>query len=633
MPTENDLKMSRGVMQSMFRYLPGKWVDFYIKSSRTSYSACVTNWNSLRLENVNFTRIKKEVWRRLEQIQPFSQGFAPLGSDDAWSVMTPKTGDLNSAIALEVSPLMFFCSNPSCRKITQFSSSAQYLRNEENANCKHCKQHAPLRQIRMIYYCNCGWAGPVQAPRCTNGCKAPMVQKSTYEQFCSGCRTVYSFRTTCPECKQPLFPRNALDNAQFYTQSFNLIDLVDIGRESFVTDTPKGRHLALAYWMGFLSREQFEHVVKHPPFNEGASDREREIQSLMDGFRADAPGLPEDTYRLLAERSVRKLNPNAGIDQAIDHVKALLTPGMDDNLLTQAALTVLEYDTICYPAEVRSLEAAAGIAVELGTIASSVTYQRAADRMHLAQVQASGHVPFVTTVYGYTRGSNQPGPNPKGPATKVRAFVREVNARSNIYATRMETEGVLFEFDRRAVMKWLIKNGLISTLEYSEAMSEAELKAWFINQCGTREIPVFQDIDKDSSPVLHAVYGMIHSAAHMFMKQAISVSGLDKNSLSEYIFPAVPAIFIYCQNSQGFNLGALFSAIESQFDIWMNSVRSEADLCIFDPICINDQGACSGCLYMNDISCCHFNHDLDRRWLVGHRDPATGDRLIGFWEE
>ena len=62
---------------------------------------------------------------------------------------------------------------------------------------------------------------------------------------------------------------------------------------------------------------------------------------------------------------------------------------------------------------------------------------------------------------------------------------------------------------------------------------------------------------------------------------------MDKSSISEYILPNIPAVFIYCANSQGFSMGALYSAFQSYFDKWLKHSKERAKKCIFDLICIN----------------------------------------------
>jgi hypothetical protein len=58
-----------------------------------------------------------------------------------------------------------------------------------------------------------------------------------------------------------------------------------------------------------------------------------------------------------------------------------------------------------------------------------------------------------------------------------------------------------------------------------------------------------------------------------------------------------------------------------------------ASKCIFDPICIERDGACTGCLFLNEVSCEHFNKDLNRALIIGHYDKAKSKKYYGFWEE
>ena len=161
---------------------------------------------------------------------------------------------------------------------------------------------------------------------------------------------------------------------------------------------------------------------------------------------------------------------------------------------------------------------------------------------------------------------------------------------------------------------------------------ETKLKEWFINNIKIDKIPTFNDIDKNQYSKTSYVYNLLHSISHALIKQAGDLCGLDKNSLSEYIFPQVPAIFIYCQNSQGLSLGALFNLFEAYLDKWLKYTLNSIDKCIFDPVCLDRDRACTGCLYINEVSCVHFNKDLDRRYLIGHYDKSTEEKIHGFWE-
>ena len=627
MAISKDRIMRRSVQQAMYRYLPGRWIDFYIKSSRDSYSAYVENWNSDKLEGANTNRIKREVWRRLQAIDAFTYGYAPLEDETAWSVLTPKVEDSNSAVIAAVSPLVFFCSSPSCRRVVQYNFSDRFLQNPQNTKCKYCSN--PLTQVRLIYYCNCGHAEPVRVPNASCACHAQLVQKSSFVFACSKCHREAELRATCPRCSKPMFPRNALDNAQYYPHSFSLIDLVNQEQEKYISENEDGCWLTLAYWFGYISRERYHEAIQINLHSGIQQDKEALINEQVEKFRNMGIPLPEETLRAMAASAINTVDPIKDVTEAISKAKTLIPINSGDiTPVRNAALKILEYDTVFFADQVRNLSEAAQIAVDINEIDNVDKFFTAVNQAKFSYVQASGKVPFISAVYGYSRKHNEVGKED----TKLCAFVKEKATKSNIYATKMETEGVLFEIDRRAILKWLQANNVINSSEYYEDMSDDEVKAWFLQNCDDSVVSPFGEIDEAIHYRFAWVFKLMHSISHELIRQAAVISGLDKSSLSEYLFTGIPAIFIYCQNAQGFNLGAMFSAMEAQLDYWINSSREEIYQCIFDPVCREEEGACAGCLFLNDISCHYMNKHLDRRLLTGYSD-SNGNHVVGFWEE
>ena len=80
-------------------------------------------------------------------------------------------------------------------------------------------------------------------------------------------------------------------------------------------------------------------------------------------------------------------------------------------------------------------------------------------------------------------------------------------------------------------------------------------------------------------------------------------------------------------------MGALYSAFQTQLDKWLKRSAERVKKCIFDPVCINKEKACAGCLFLNEVSCRHFNKDLDRSYLCGYFDSSSQKKLRGFWEK
>ena len=93
--------------------------------------------------------------------------------------------------------------------------------------------------------------------------------------------------------------------------------------------------------------------------------------------------------------------------------------------------------------------------------------------------------------------------------------------KKNIYATRLETEGVLFELDRRRVLNWLLKNKLIQKQDLPLGMSDYGIKMWFLDRVRLDRITLFTPIDEvDSySLITKKVYTLIHSISHALMNE------------------------------------------------------------------------------------------------------------------
>jgi hypothetical protein len=204
----------------------------------------------------------------------------------------------------------------------------------------------------------------------------------------------------------------------------------------------------------------------------------------------------------------------------------------------------------------------------------------------------------------------------------------------NVYAARLETEGVLFELDRKKIVDWLLENHMLSEQDKPKSDDDYDLKMRFLDRIQPGLVTPFTEIDDagEKGKITKAVYTLVHSISHALIREAAEICGLDKSSLSEYILPNIPAIFIYCANSQGFSMGALYSAFQSQFDKWLKHACENSKKCIFDPLCINHDKACAGCLFLNEVSCKHFNKDLDRSFLCGFFDVQKQEKLKGYWE-
>ncbi len=619
-------QMKRGKNQSLYKYLPETWIDFSVRGKeRRQYIAKVLRWNSEKLDGINAKRLIRTVNESVRsfenqaaghgQVAPIV-GFGAELTKDNCDVLTPKASDEERGIVAQISPLTFYCKL--CNKVYQFSSEEEYQKRRYCSN-PEC-HHSELAQFRQIYFCKCGYATDRHNPRCPEHGYQYVKWYGNYDFICTKCKRPIPMQVKCPVCGEILRPKVALDPAQFFVFSLSLIDLIDEKLESFISGTEYGPYITFAYWIGMISKEDLDEIIK----NGIVSDPEI-YQKIYDKMYQQMLPLGETTAAQAAKIAADQQCGNR-FNEIVNNLKTRIFTTEND--LSSIAESILEYDLVTRLDDVSDLESAIKVARLLNTNANPEQYAQVADRFGISSARVCDRIPFISCSYGYTRVESE-----WKDGVQLHALKEEKPGRKNVYATKLNTEGVLFEFDRKKIIQWLLVNGVINQDESPNLDSEEEIKLWYINNIKPSLIHPFLTIDETASKETYHVYRLIHSLSHLLIRAAADIGGLGKDSLSEYIFPGIPAVLIYCQNSQGFNLGSLFNTFEAYFDKWINKAYSNAQKCIFDPICIERQKACTGCLFVNEVSCQHFNKDLDRALVIGHVDRETQQRTSGFWEE
>lgn len=618
--------MVRGLSQSLYRYLPECWVDFSVSGERNNYLAQIIRWNSEQLEGINKRRLLRVVNRSIQSFKAASSpdptlksttGFGDELTESNCKVLRPKHDvDERGAVAA-ISPLTFYC--PKCHKVYQFNSQETYLNHRK---CKTC--HIELKQFRQIYFCKCGFATdkhPVYCNRCHSNTDITWSGRlDDYWFHCRKCGNKFQMAKKCEHCGDHLTPKAARDSSQYFAYTTNLIDTINEQVESFISDNSCGSLLTIALWLNEINRDEYDDLV-----NNGITDDPEKYKKEFEKNYATLIklGLSEEQARIAAEATASNHCGNNYVALAKTMQARLTTTEENLNIVAES---ILEYLFVKELKDHSTLDDASTISKSLNTNANPEQYKDIAREKGIRTAQVCGNIPFVTCSYGFTRVNSEPGDG-----TVLHAFREEENGVKNVYASKLQTEGVLFEFDRVMILKWLEKNGFINQDELPDLTDEKAVKLWFVNNIKQGLIKPFSSLDPDEKATYY-VYNLIHSLSHLLIKSAANLCGLDKNSISEYIMPAIPAVLVYCQNSQGFNLGALFNVFEAYFDKWLKSADENAKKCIFDPICIERDKACTGCLFLNEVSCQHFNHDLDRSLVIGAVDKDTGKQYYGFWE-
>lgn len=637
MAKKKENQMFRSTSQALYKYVPLRWIDFYFSQSRRGITAFVDRWSSLPLEDINKKRLLRRVSEAVDSYRS-QNGALFVGGENAclknvgstineetYTVLTPRVSEFDRAIAASVSPKVFFCEK--CRRVQRFKRDSHYSYIIKQ-NCKHCGGN--LVQLRDIYYCKCGWAGDVTIGSCDMHKDAPVridIRKHTYE--CTMCHRSTPIFRLCPECNTKIRPNNVLDSAQSFVKSLSVIDLLDPKMDDFLTQEEDGAVSIVANYLDLISESEFKKLVKYGRSSQKEIKNES-YESLLKTFLDQ--GMPQQ-YAEMAAKAACKVGESDPIEQAINKANTYID---DISQMNSYAELLLEYNAVKYGDDIVDLNTAIEMSKELNAFVNVEKLKAKIERRGFISMQACDRIPFLQCSYGFTREyvDSASAPTNNMQPVVLHGFPDENAEKKNVYATKLQTEGVLFEIDRVKILKWLLKNDVVKETDLPVDMDdEIAVKAWFINHINLGAIQPFSLLSVEEDAITYYVYRLIHTISHTLIIAAAEVCGLDKNSLSEYIFPNVPAIFIYCQNSQGFNMGALFSVFEMYLDKWLDNSYQAAKECVFDPVCREGDAACTGCIFTNEISCQHFNHDLDRNLLIGKMDKKTEARLYGFWED
>lgn len=630
---DNQNQMNRGVNQALYRYLPGRWIDFFRKESRENFSAYVTNWNGTALQGINNKRLLRVVSQAVRTFQREHQeiygvdplvGFGSNIDETTYQVLTPKVSDKIMAVAATVSPLVFHCEK--CHKVKQYYNSRTYFENKAKNYC--CGK--PMTQIRLIRYCKCGYAEAVYMGKCKTHGYEYIIRDGDFGFVCTKCHERIPMKRSCPECKAPdMVVKPALDSGHYFPFNVSIIDLLDKKKDLFLenesaSDSCNGELVVIGHLMGLISDDDYYEVI-----NQGSIKKESELNMEIEKERESytSMGIPEEYINTILEKKYND-SSSTKISGAISEVKTVLSNLERDNIRSIAE-EIMEYEELKSPRSKNTLEDAIEMARQLDANANPESYRSLATKFGIKEAQVCSNVPIIFSAFGFTRKDREASVE----GIKLRGFPEEEKGKKNIYAAKLETEGVLFEFNKLRIVEWLLKNNYITEKDAPLTMSEKDLSAWFVDNIKLSEIKAFVGINDQINPLTSIVYKLIHTISHVLIRQASEICGLDRSSLAEYILPNIPAIFIYCQNSQGFNMGALFNAFQASFDKWLLSAKQDVEKCIFDPICIDGNKACAGCLFLNEVSCQHFNKDLDRSLLIGWYDKINKRRHFGFWEE
>lgn len=177
------------------------------------------------------------------------------------------------------------------------------------------------------------------------------------------------------------------------------------------------------------------------------------------------------------------------------------------------------------------------------------------------------------------------------------------------YVVPFETEGLMFNLDKCAVVNWLIDNNALD-MEYVDDETFAT--------------KILMEMDYNSYEY-SLVKKLIHTLSHVLIRRSSLYTGLEDDSCGEMLFVNSASFLLY--SSSSINIGGFSFIFENALFKWFEDIELYVDDCVLDPSCIHESGACFSCMYLPEYVCSEFNMDLDRDVLIG----KTNRYSKGFW--
>lgn len=261
--------------------------------------------------------------------------------------------------------------------------------------------------------------------------------------------------------------------------------------------------------------------------------------------------------------------------------------------------------------------------------------------MGIAELVLIRGLPVCEFSFGYTRVSSEPVYvrefNNRGVNMPVRlnAFPQMRNGKRPIYVTRQSNEALYFCLDEGRVGRWLRVNGIQDIAEDkrigASLLENFEDFGAFLDEFKQRE-----GRGTARRAIAPYVYLLLHSLAHQVMQSLADVSGLDRDGLGEYMFPADLAFVVYRRGMTP-DLGNVSAMWRNNARGFLRRLRDARTLrCGSGSLCDTRGGACPACIMTSEVTCIASNQLLSRAALRGGAAPTWEPRgsaaLVGFFD-
>ena len=610
------------------------WVSLAVdKDDNTHCVAEITNWNTRQMQNVHAGFIEDEIRHRLAS-------FAERGGDIS-SFHLERDGQLfsfeelvgNDENRVDIqgvpSPLVFYCDE--CGAVVQIGKGDEL---PIDKICKAChKGH--MKQLQYVYSCACGHAEAISIHPRQGQRYFFHPQEKQYTFFVkegNNKEKPKEMNIYCPNCGEWLMVDNASSRRNFKQQSITLINLVNPNAGRMYEKGLIAYKTIVARWFDKLSADGYTKVLDDVEY--AFRKKRDEENSNLNIKGLDTSSFNEEQLKLvmtLLQQAVQSQNER-DVDKWAAECDAVfrscdLADSVYEGLIRRLAFKLIQYFTIRDSQHMELRESIQHM-IDYDVIENEKDIYSMHAKLGIKDMIVTNDIELVTCVYGYTRKTDDPKSDNIRGRLKLNSFGM-IDNRLISYGVRLNTEGILFDIDQRRIIEWLFANGYITESQLPDLESEESVKRWYLTNVHADYISSFGNLHPEDV-VTDAVFSMLHTMSHAFLKVAGEQSGLDRNSLSEMIIMETASILIYSQSEQGVTLGALSSMADLGYARFLNDLYQNSRNCVFDPICLDEGTACSACLFIPEVCCSYFNHNLGRKYLYTLSD--TQSPRIGFWD-
>lgn len=677
----DDIYMKRGKSQVLFNYLPNNTFDYTGENGIHK----VVKVETIPHTESNREYIIQQVKNRVAAWQAGS-GFGAVGFPnyaEDYQLVRPRE------VKTTLFPLLFRCTT--CESVHTYDDTDELDRYNRSLKCTKSGCDGSLQQHQFVFLHQCGTIETPRPYKCDQCGSWDDWKLENYGSqrlrnanwACQNCGNTKDFRAHC-DCDIP--SRSMVPNVHRASSAYQPqhISVIDIGSD-IETDPrrPSFSKAVVARYLGLTDDDIPDVQLKE----ENASEEREELEWQLERYRemyddSGSEDILEQIERLEAE--VEEMEDSVGPlgEQVGRFVPELALDTSDDELprlIQQAVFDAYQFQSV--ESELDRTPATELIETA-GEDSPSSQRRREARAQHVEDEMLSMGIdeiafvenfPITNAVFGYTRIENEPD------NSRLCSFSSSSVSSSSdgtpIFADTVETEAVQFTLNPRDVFRWLLENTspgdqpsqnlreavVTSTLpegrevphpdnwEYSEIdtwledtglepsrteplsnWGEGDIRAWLLSNVG--EVPELDSLSidvYDEQIIAYMVYNLVHSMSHLALKQVSKLSGMSRTSLAEYLLPRALSFVIYSNQRTDYNIGGMYTLVESSLDDLLTGITQRGNDCVYDPVCSREGASCHNCLYISEVSCTHLNRNLGRDFVFGSR-PMADRGIRGF---